>query len=66
MPTSPSVRLHERLGFDHTGRMEGSGYKHGRWLDTVFMQLALNGGVATPPDPDSMPERQFRARGGKG
>lgn len=63
---SPSVRLHERLGFDHTGRMDGSGYKHGRWLDTVFMQLALNGGASTPPDPNSMPERQFRARGGKG
>lgn len=63
---SASVRLHERLGFDHTGRMDGSGYKHGRWLDTVFMQLALNGGTTTPPDPNSMPERTFRAKGGKG
>lgn len=63
---SASVHLHERLGFEHTGRMDGSGYKHGRWLDTVFMQLPLNGGTTTPPDPNSMPERQFRARGGKG
>lgn len=63
---SPSVRLHEKLGFHHTGRMEGSGYKHGRWLDTVFMQLALNGGATLPPDPGSMPERRFVARGGKG
>ncbi len=63
---SASVRLHERLGFQHTGRMEGSGYKHGRWLDTVFMQMAMNGGASLPPDPGSMPERIFRARGGKG
>jgi L-amino acid N-acyltransferase YncA len=63
---SASVRLHERLGFHHTGRMEGSGYKHGRWLDTVFMQLALNGGATVPPDANSMPERRFRAKGGQG
>lgn len=61
-PDSASVRLHERLGFCHSGRLEGSGYKHDRWLDTVFMQLALNGGNATPPHPDSMPERRFRGR----
>jgi len=59
-PESPSVRLHETLGFRYTGRLEGSGYKHGRWLDTVLMQLALNGGASTPPDPSSLPERQFR------
>ena len=58
-PASPSVRLHEALGFRHTGMLEGSGYKHGRWLDTVFMQLSLNGGTSLPPDPRSMPERRF-------
>ncbi len=63
---SASVKLHERLGFHHTGRMEGSGYKHGRWLDTVFMQLSMNGGATTQPDPNSTPERRFRAKGGKG
>jgi len=57
---SASVRLHEKLGFRHSGRLEGSGYKHGRWLDTVFMQLSLNGGAQLPPDPDSLPERKFR------
>lgn len=59
-PQSASVKLHERLGFTHGGRLEGSGYKHGRWLDTAFMQMALNGGAATPPDADSLPERMFR------
>lgn len=62
---SASVRLHERLGFHHTGCMEGSGFKHGRWLDTVFMQLAMNGGATMPPDPYSLPERRFQAKGGK-
>ncbi|TPM04286.1 GNAT family N-acetyltransferase [Mesorhizobium sp. B2-3-10] len=57
---SASVRLHEKLGFRHSGRLEGSGYKHGRWLDTVFMQLSLNAGASLPPDPDSLPERKFR------
>jgi L-amino acid N-acyltransferase YncA len=59
-PDSASVRLHEALGFRHSGRLEGSGYKHGRWLDTVFMQLSLNGGTASGPDPASLPERRFR------
>jgi phosphinothricin acetyltransferase len=57
---SASVKLHERMGFRHCGRMEGSGYKLGRWLDTVFMQLPMNGGADLPPDPQSLPERRFR------
>jgi phosphinothricin acetyltransferase len=60
-PDSASVRLHEALGFRHCGRLEGSGFKHGRWLDTVFMQLSMNGGSTAPPDPQSLPERRFRA-----
>jgi L-amino acid N-acyltransferase YncA len=59
-PDSPSVKLHEALGFHHSGRLQGSGFKHGRWLDTVFMQLAMNGGATALPDPDSLPERRFR------
>lgn len=59
-PQSASVRLHAALGFRHTGVLEASGYKFGRWLDTVFMQLSLNGGGTAPPDPDSLPERLFR------
>jgi len=59
-PDSASVKLHEAMGFRHCGRLEGSGYKHGRWLDTVFMQLAMNGGNTLPPDPASQPERRFR------
>lgn len=36
-----SVALHERLGFEHSGRMKSVGQKFGRWLDTVYMQLPL-------------------------
>lgn len=60
-PDSPSVRLHEALGLRHVGRLEGSGFKQGRWLDTAFMQLELNGGNSSPPDPVSMPERIFQS-----
>ena len=62
-PGNASVRLHEAAGFKHSGRLQGAGFKHGRWLDTVFMQLALNGGDTSPPDPDSLPERRFRDGG---
>ena len=44
-----SIALHESLGFAECGCISGSGYKHGRWLDTALMQLALNGGRTTPP-----------------
>ncbi|MFN3764571.1 MAG: GNAT family N-acetyltransferase [Aliihoeflea sp.] len=57
---SASVRLHAKLGFADAGKLVGTGYKHGRWLDTAFMQLALNEGAHAPPDPASLPERRFR------
>jgi L-amino acid N-acyltransferase YncA len=45
-----SVALHLSLGFREIGVIEGSGFKHGRWLDTVLMQRALGEGRATLPD----------------
>lgn len=45
-----SVGLHEALGFRRIGTIEGSGYKHQRWLDTVLMQRQLGAGNATAPD----------------
>jgi phosphinothricin acetyltransferase len=59
-PESASVRLHAALGFRMSGTLEGSGFKHGRWLDTIIMQLSLNGGTSVPPDPASLPERNFK------
>jgi L-amino acid N-acyltransferase YncA len=44
-----SIGLHTALGFEHTGESRAVGFKHGRWVDIVFMQKALNGGALTPP-----------------
>ena len=44
-----SIRLHESLGFRHTGTMQHVGWKHGRWLDVVFMQRELGLGDREPP-----------------
>ena len=38
-----SLRLHERLGFAEAGRILQAGWKFGRWLDLVFMELVLDG-----------------------
>lgn len=39
-----SIALHTALGFERVGVFPSSGYKFGRWLDVVWMQLAMNGG----------------------
>jgi L-amino acid N-acyltransferase YncA len=46
-----SIGVHARAGFEHAGTIRGVGYKLGRWVDVVMMQLALNGGTATKPPP---------------
>ena len=50
-----SIGLHASLGFRRTGAFEGVGYKHGRWLDIVMMQRALNAGDSAPPDSQGLP-----------
>lgn len=42
-----SIRLHEKLGFTHSGTITQAGFKFGRWLDAAFYQLTL----ATPTAP---------------
>ena len=44
-----SVALHEKAGFQHTGRLPATGLKFGTWVDTVLMQLELGEGVGTIP-----------------
>lgn len=44
-----SEALHARLGFTLAGRLAGIGRKHGRWLDTLYMQRALGPGSQEPP-----------------
>ena len=36
-----SINLHRQFGFKETGQLAQVGYKFGRWLDLVFMQLVL-------------------------
>lgn len=44
-----SIGLHQALGFEPAGIGKGFGWKHGRWVDIVWMQKALNGGLADAP-----------------
>jgi L-amino acid N-acyltransferase YncA len=55
-----SVALHESLGFQHSGSIAGSGFKHGRWVDTVIMQLALNDGADRMPDQSRFPASDWK------
>ncbi|HLO97972.1 MAG TPA: GNAT family N-acetyltransferase [Fimbriimonas sp.] len=38
---TPSIRLHESLGFEKVAHYKEVGYKFGRWLDTTYYQLML-------------------------
>ncbi|SAI33268.1 acetyltransferase [Bordetella ansorpii] len=42
-----SIKLHEKLGFVHSGTIAQAGFKFGRWLDLAFYQLTLD----TPQQP---------------
>lgn len=44
-----SIGLHRALGFAPAGVCHAVGFKHGRWVDTVWMQRPLNDGDATAP-----------------
>lgn len=37
-----SIRLHEKLGFEHVGLLKEVGTKFGSWLDLAFLQLTLD------------------------
>lgn len=54
-----SVAVHKSLGFEMTGTLKGTGFKHGKWLDTVLMQIALGEGGETDPDPVAYPGTLF-------
>ena len=44
-----SIALHARLGFVRAGLLRSSGFKFGRWVDSVMMQRPLGRGDMTPP-----------------
>ena len=52
-----SMGLHRSLGFEQSGILKASGWKHGQWLDTVFMQKALGLGDSSPASELTPPNR---------
>jgi phosphinothricin acetyltransferase len=49
---SASIGLHRALGFEQAGIGQSLGFKHGRWVDIVWMRKALgDGDSATPQGP---------------
>ena len=44
-----SIKLHASLGFVRAGLLRSTGYKFGRWVDSVYMQLPLGPGDSTKP-----------------
>jgi phosphinothricin acetyltransferase len=44
-----SITLHRRAGFTFSGTIHSVGYKFGRWLDSVIMQLPLGEGDKSTP-----------------
>ena len=44
-----SIGLHARLGFLRVGTLRSTGYKFGRWVDSVLMQRPLGPGDGAPP-----------------
>ena len=46
---TPSIALHAAAGFTMIGTLRSVGFKHGNWLDTPLMQLALGKGDTAPP-----------------
>ncbi len=47
-----SIQLHASLGFLRSGTLRSTGFKFGRWVDTVTMQLAIGEGDGTLPEAD--------------
>ena len=45
-----SIAVHKKLGFTHAGLMKSVGRKKGKWLDTIYMQVALGEGDDSAPD----------------
>lgn len=45
-----SIALHRACGFRHIGILPATGFKFGRWIDTVLMQRELGAGAATLPE----------------
>ncbi len=45
-----SLKFHEKMGFRQVGTLPSIGYKFGRWLDSVILQLELGDGNRSSPE----------------
>jgi phosphinothricin acetyltransferase len=52
-----SIRFHESFGFARCGDIRSVGFKFGRWVDSVILQLPLGKGDTTLPD-EGDPDRE--------
>jgi L-amino acid N-acyltransferase YncA len=43
-----SIRLHAHFGFVQVAHLKEAGWKFGRWLDMIYMELLLNGASHAP------------------
>jgi phosphinothricin acetyltransferase len=44
-----SIGLHASLGFVRAGNLRSTGFKFGRWVDSILMQRPLGAGDGSPP-----------------
>jgi len=44
-----SIAVHARLGFVRAGTLRSTGFKFGRWVDSILMQRPLGRGDGSPP-----------------
>ncbi len=51
LPNAASVRLHERMGFQHLGTYKNVGFKHGRWHDVGWWELSIKNAESHPTEP---------------
>lgn len=49
LPNDPSVRMHERIGYQPAGRLPAIGWKFDRWHDIGYWSLDLGGEDPRPP-----------------
>lgn len=56
---TPSVRMHEKLGFTECGFAANTGYKHGAWHGIITMEKQLNEFSAEPAPIIPFPELNY-------
>ncbi len=48
LPNEPSCAFHEKYGFTQVGTFRRIGYKHGVWLDVMWLEKRVNGHEYAP------------------